>query len=279
MVERHHVDAGASTDAPTIPVIGSVPTVTTAVSLDDVAKRFGSRHVIDDVRLDVADSEIVTLLGPSGCGKTTLLRLIAGLETPTSGVVTVGGGSAVDARRKKAIGFVPQSPALLPWRSVAANARLLLEVNRRSNPADHPDPMDLLVEVGLGEFSGALPHELSGGMRQRVALVRAFALAAPILLLDEPFAALDEITREDMRHLLARLCERSPATIVFVTHSIPEAVFLSDRVAVMSPRPGRIVDVIDIELERPRTPEIEDDPAFFELERLVRHTLHAGLQR
>jgi len=162
---------------------------------------------------------------------------------------------------------------------VAAKARLLLEVNRRANPADHPDPMDLLVEVGLGEFAGALPHELSGGMRQRVALVRAFALAAPILLLDEPFAALDEITREDMRHLLARLCERSPATIVFVTHSIPEAVFLSDRVAVMSPRPGRIVDIVDIGLARPRTPDIEDDPAFFELERRVRHALHAGMQR
>ena len=173
----------------------------------------------------------------------------------------------------------PQSPALLPWRTVASNARLLLEVNRSANASDHPDPDQLLADVGLSEFRDALPHELSGGMQQRVGLVRAFAIGASILLLDEPFAALDEITRSEMRHLLARLCERIPTTVVFVTHSIAEAVFLSDRVAVMSPRPGEVLDIVDIDLPRPRRAVVEDDTRFFELERQVRHTLQQGFDR
>ncbi len=188
---------------------------------------------------DVAEGETVTLLGPSGCGKTTLLRLIAGLETPTSGEIVVNGMTPSEARRHKQIGFIPQAPALLPWRTVEANARLLLDINRSASPSTPSVSVaDLLDEVGLGEFLDAYPHELSGGMQQRVGLVRAFALDAPILLMDEPFAALDEMTRTDMRHLLGRLREPLGTTVVFVTHSIPEATFLSDRVAVMSPRPG-----------------------------------------
>ena len=238
--------------------------------------RFGRRQALSTVSLHVNDGEVVTLLGPSGCGKTTLLRLVAGLESPSAGVISVQQTTPVRARQRKRIAFVPQSPGLLPWRTVEANARLLLDVNRAATPADHPDPVALLAEVGLGEFLGALPHELSGGMQQRVALVRAFSLAAPILLLDEPFAALDEITRADMRHLLAGLCERNPTTVVFVTHSIAESVYLSDRVAVLSPRPGQVLEVVDVGLPRPRTAALEDDPRFFELERRLRHTLLEG---
>ena len=174
---------------------------------------------------------------------------------------------------------MPQSPGLLPWRTVEANARLLLDVNRPANPPDAPDHVDLLRDVGLGDFLGAYPRELSGGMQQRVALVRAFALGAPILLLDEPFAALDEITRTDMRHLLARLCERTAATVLFVTHSIAESVFLSDRVAVLSSRPGAVVGIEAVDLPHPRRPELEDDPAFFAIETRLRALLHAGAGR
>ena len=181
------------------------------------------------------------MLGASGSGKTTLLRLIAGLDEPSAGTVLIDGASPHEARVAKRIGFVPQSPALLPWRTVARNARLLLEVNRDASGAPTRSTDELLGAVGLAEFAGAYPHELSGGMRQRVALVRAMALGAPLLLMDEPFAALDEITRADMRHLLAGLCEQMATTVVFVTHSVSEAVYLSDRVVVLSTRPGRIV--------------------------------------
>src|SRR5690606_31477703 len=157
--------------------------------------------------------------------------------------------------------------------------RLLFNVHRDANPPDVPDLAELLREVGLGDFLGAYPHELSGGMQQRVALVRAFALGAPILLLDEPFASLDEITRSDMRHLLARLCERTGATVLFVTHSIAEAVFLSDRVGVLSRRPGSVVGVEPVDLARPRRPELEDDPAFFAIETRLRRLLHEGNSR
>jgi NitT/TauT family transport system ATP-binding protein len=244
-----------------------------------VSKRFGDLDVLCPIDLAVAPGEIVTLIGPSGCGKTTLLRMIAGLETPTSGSVSIDGDTAESARTRKRIGFVPQAPALLPWRTVEANARLLLELNAGANPVASPDPVELLERVGLGEFRTAYPHELSGGMQQRVGLVRAFALGAPYLLMDEPFAALDEITRADMRHLLAELCEPVGAGVVFVTHSLAEAVFLSDRVVVMSPRPGSSVATIEISLPRPRLPEIEDDPAFFALESDVRSKLLAGAGR
>ncbi len=250
------------------------------IELRGVSKSFGSLAALAPVSFDVAEGETVTLIGPSGCGKTTLLRLIAGLETPTSGEIVVNGMTPGDARRHKQIGFVPQAPALLPWRTVEANARLLLDINRRASPATPSASVaDLLDEVGLGDFVEAYPHELSGGMQQRVGLVRAFALDAPILLMDEPFAALDEMTRTDMRHLLGRLREPLGTTVVFVTHSIPEATFLSDRVAVMSARPGRVTEDLTVELAHPRLPDIEDTETFFHITTRLRGALSAGMDR
>mgnify|MGYP001191606550 FL=1 len=249
------------------------------IEIAGVSKRFRSVHALESIDLTVEPGEVVTLLGPSGSGKTTLLRIVGGLDEPTTGTVRVGDASPHDARAAKRIGFVPQSPALLPWRTVRANARLLLDVNRAAGTPNGTDPVDLLAEVGLAEFADAYPHELSGGMQQRVAIVRAMALGAPLLLMDEPFAALDEITRADMRHLLARLCERVATTVLFVTHSIAEAVFLSDRVAVLSARPGRLVAIEPVDLPRPRRPELEDDPAFFAVETRLRAHLHSGAGR
>ena len=249
------------------------------IAVTGVTKSFGDLAALAPIDLDVDGGEIVTVLGPSGSGKTTLLRIVGGLDEPTGGTVTVDGASPHVARAAKRIGFVPQSPALLPWRTVSANARLLLDVNRRSVRAAGPDVADLLAEVGLDGFVDAYPHELSGGMQQRVALVRAMAFGAPLLLMDEPFAALDEITRADMRHLLARLCEQLATTVLFVTHSIAESVFISDRVVVLSARPGRIVGVEPIELPRPRHPALEDDPAFFAIETRLRGLLHEGAGR
>lgn len=244
-----------------------------------VTKRFGRIEALAPIELRVDPGEVVTLLGPSGCGKTTLLRLVAGLETPSAGTIEIDRRSPAETRAAKRVGFVPQAPALLPWRTVEANARLLRDLRPTGNGDGLPDPNDLLAQVGLADFAEAFPHELSGGMQQRVALVRAFALGAPYLLMDEPFAALDEITRADMRHLLAQLCEPTNAAVLFVTHSIAEAVFLSDRVDVLSSRPGRIVGSVEIDLPRPRTPDTEDEAAFFGFERELRQLLHDGDDR
>ena len=244
------------------------------MTLRGVTKFFGSLEALRLIDLDIAPGEIVTVLGASGSGKTTLLRLIAGLEEPSAGSVLIDGASPHEARVAKRIGWVPQSPALLPWRTVARNARLLLEVNRDTSGRAHCGSTDeLLGAVGLAEFAGAYPHELSGGMRQRVALVRAMALGAPLLLMDEPFAALDEITRAEMRHLLAGLCEQMATTVVFVTHSVSEAVYLSDRVVVLSNRPGRIIGIEPIELARPRQAQLEDEADFFTLTKKLRTLL------
>ena len=248
------------------------------VELRGVDKSFGALPVVASLDLDIAPGSFVSLVGPSGCGKSTLLRIVAGLEQPSTGTVTIGGASPADLRRTKRLAVVPQQPGLLPWRTVAQNARLLLQVNRRHTPADHPDPVDLLAEVGLSDFLDAYPHELSGGMRQRVALVRGFALGAPLVMMDEPFAALDEITRSEMRDLLARLLERHPATVVFVTHSISEAVYLSDRVLVFSPRPATVVADVVVELPRPRRTDVEDTAAFLEVCALLRHRLHEAMR-
>jgi NitT/TauT family transport system ATP-binding protein len=250
--------------------------VTAGLELIGVAKHFGAMAAVGPVDLTVDRGEIVTLLGPSGSGKTTLLRIAAGLEAATEGTVRIDGGSPDAARRAKRIGFVPQHPALLPWRTVLANARLLTDVNRAANPPAAADVVELLGHVGLGDVLDAYPHELSGGMQQRVALVRAFALGAPLLLMDEPFAALDELTRSDMRHLLGELCETTSAGVLFVTHSIAESVFLSDRVAVLSSRPGRVVGTAEIDLPRPRDASLEDDPSFFAHETALRRLLHEG---
>lgn len=249
------------------------------VSLSGVTKFFGTREVLRHIDLDVADGEIVTILGPSGSGKTTLLRIVAGLETTSSGMATVDGESPLLAADHKHIGWVPQSPALLPWRTVATNASLLLDINRTATapPDDRPSIDELLDEVGLSDFVNARPAELSGGMKQRVSLVRAMALGARLLLMDEPFAALDEITRTEMRHLVTRLCEPRATTVLFVTHSVPEAVFLADRVVVLTNRPGRVVDIVPIDLPRPRDPSLEDSPEFFAITRHLRALLRAGM--
>jgi NitT/TauT family transport system ATP-binding protein len=203
--------------------------------------------------------------------------MVAGLEPSSSGSIAVDGDTPETARRHKRFGLVPQSPALLPWRTVEANARLLQEVNVDANPPMLADVSELLERVGLADFCNAYPHELSGGMQQRVGLVRAFAIDAPYLLMDEPFAALDEITRADMRHLLATLCEPTETGVLFVTHSLAEAVYLSDRVIVLSSRPGRVVGTVEVDLPRPRVPEIEDDPAFFAIETELRRLLYSGV--
>jgi NitT/TauT family transport system ATP-binding protein len=250
--------------------------VTTAVSLRGLRKSFGALQIIASMDLDIEQGSFVSVIGPSGCGKSTLLRVVAGLEPATAGQAQVNGEPAVEARRHKQVAMVPQHPGLLPWRTVRANARLLVEVNSKANGPTTSDPDALLERVGLGSFLDARPHQLSGGMQQRVALVRALALGAPLLAMDEPLAALDEITRSEMRGLINQLVEGRGVTTLFVTHSISEAVALSDRVLVSSPRPARIVADITIDLPRPRRDDLDDDPRFFELCTQVRHALLQG---
>jgi NitT/TauT family transport system ATP-binding protein len=213
------------------------------------------------VSLDVRDREFVALVGPSGCGKSTLLRLVADLDVPTSGVIAVGGEPPATARRHRLFGVVFQDPVLLPWLDVLANVTLPLEVTR-SETVDHTEPSALLDLVGLGRFAHARTWQLSGGMRQRAAIARALVLRPRILLLDEPFGALDEITRQRMNVELLRIWSQRPTAALMVTHSIGEAVFLADRVLVMSPQPGRIVAEEAVALPRPRTLETLASPEF-----------------
>ena len=258
-----------------------------AVTVRGVSKWFvdGRRHqmqALADVDLDVAPGEFVSLIGPSGCGKSTLLRLIGGLLPYESGSVTVAGTSPARARATKQLSFTPQSPALMPWRTVRKNVTLLAELNKRRAarpPLSSDQAIDLLEAVGLGRYLDRYPHELSGGMQQRVSLVRGFVLGAPVLLMDEPFSSLDEITRDEMRYLLLDLWQRTGHTVVFVTHSIPEAVILSDRVLVMARTPGRVVKVEPISLPRPRTTSMEDDPQFLLHLRHVRAALRQVSER
>jgi NitT/TauT family transport system ATP-binding protein len=238
-------------------------------------------EVFATLDLDIAAGQFVSIIGPSGCGKSTLLRIVAGLEPADAGSVTVAGQPAHEARRTKHVAVVPQQPGLLPWRTVEQNASLLRDINRRANATGGASPIELLHEVGLGDALHRYPHELSGGMQQRVALVRALALGAPLLTLDEPFAALDEITRADMRDLLCRLIERHGAqravTSLLVTHSVAEAVALSDRVLVVSPRPATVVADLAVPLGRPRGPMLDDDPVFQAVCAEVRHALRAAM--
>ena len=247
------------------------------VEVDAVSRVFTSgaaRHVaLDGVSFAVADGEFVALLGPSGCGKSTLLRLIADVIPPTSGRLTVAGGSPADARRGGLFGFVFQESVLFPWLTALANVELPLRVSRAAHARD---PRELLELVGQRDFAGYYPHQLSGGMRQRVALARALVTDPRILLMDEPFAALDEMTREAMGGWLLEVWGKTRKTVLFVTHSVPEAVALADRVVVMSPAPGRIEAVLPIALPRPRPPEIKSALPFFEQTAAVRR--HLSLQ-
>lgn len=256
------------------------------ISLRDVSKSFGKgearRRVLAGIDVDVAEGTFVSVIGPSGCGKSTLLRMVAGLETGDGGEVEVLGGTPGEACAAKAIGLVPQSPALLPWRTVVDNVRLPLQVNRgagrRGVPASRAklDPVGVLTSMGLGDALDRRPAQLSGGMQQRVAVARAFAFGAPVLLMDEPFSALDELTRESVRHQLLELWQEHRKTVLFVTHSVAEAVALSDRVLVMAARPGRIVADIAIDLTRPRHSGIELSNAFHAAETTVRLALTMG---
>ncbi len=256
-----------------------VPPTGASVSISGVTKTFRTRsrttQALTRVDLTIAKGEFVSLLGPSGCGKSTLLRIVGGLIDPDDGVVTIEGNTPHAARSRKQFGLIPQAPALVPWRSVEENILFLSTLNKKAGRTTLPPAQidDLIAAVGLTDFRRAYPHELSGGMQQRVALVRGFALGAPVLLMDEPFAALDEITRASARYLLLDLWSRTGATVIFVTHSIPEAVILSDRVVVMAARPGRVAAVEDITLARPRNPEMEDEQAFHDHVRRLRNDL------
>jgi NitT/TauT family transport system ATP-binding protein len=228
------------------------------------------------IDLSVAAGEFVSLIGPSGCGKSTLLRIIGDLTSPTAGTVTVNGKSAHQARLDRDYGMVFQAPILFDWRTVQGNVELPLEILGVSGAERAKRAAEHLALVELADFAGHYPWQLSGGMQQRVAIARALALDPAILLMDEPFGALDEMTRERMNLELLKIWDRTGTTIVFVTHSIAEAVFLSTRVVVMSARPGRISAILPVDLERPRTALTREDPRFFELVTEVREQLHAG---
>ena len=236
----------------------------------------GPIHALKDVNLTIDKGEFVSFIGPSGCGKTTFLRCVAALETPTGGALTVNGMTPDEARRNRAYGYVFQAAGLYPWRTIAKNIKLPLEIMGYS-AAEQDDRVNNVLElVDLKGFGGKFPWQLSGGMQQRASIARALAFDADILLMDEPFGALDEIVRDHLNEQLLALWAGTGKTIGFVTHSIPEAVYLSTKIVVMSPRPGRITDVIDSPLPKERPLDIRDTPEFIEVAHRVREGLRAG---
>lgn len=236
----------------------------------------GPVQALKDVTLTIEKGEFVSFIGPSGCGKTTFLRVMAALEQPTGGSITVNGMSPEDARRERAYGYVFQAAGLYPWRTIAGNIKLPLEIMGFSRVEQEKRVKDVLQLVDLEGFGGKYPWQLSGGMQQRASIARALGFDADILLMDEPFGALDEIVRDHLNEQLLALWARTGKTIGFVTHSIPEAVYLSTKIVVMSPRPGRISDVIESPLPRERPLDIRDTPEFIEVAHRVREGLRAG---
>ncbi len=231
---------------------------------------------LSNVDLRIRDGEFVSLIGPSGCGKTTLLRVIADLEQISDGIVLVNGVSPHDARLARAYGYVFQAPALFPWRTVLGNVMLPLQIQGGSGAENRAIALEHLERVGLQGFEGKYPWQLSGGMQQRVSIARALAFEPKILMMDEPFGALDEITRDRLNEQLQQLWQRERRTVVFVTHSIAEAVYLSTKIVVMSPRPGRIVKVIDSPLPDERHLALRDTQAFMDVAHQVREALADG---
>ncbi|MCL6284991.1 ABC transporter ATP-binding protein [Ruegeria sp. 2012CJ41-6] len=236
----------------------------------------GPVHALKDVSLTIDKGEFVSFIGPSGCGKTTFLRCIAALEQPTGGSLSVNGMTPDEARRNRAYGYVFQAAGLYPWRTIARNIKLPLEIMGYSRSEQEERVNNVLQLVDLEGFGGKYPWQLSGGMQQRASIARALAFDADILLMDEPFGALDEIVRDHLNEQLLALWARTEKTIGFVTHSIPEAVYLSTKIVVMSPRPGRITDVIDSPLPKERPLDIRDTPEFIEVAHRVREGLRAG---
>jgi len=246
------------------------------ITLNRVTRIFNSRDgdqitALEDVSLEIGTNEFVTLVGPSGCGKSTMLRIVAGLILPTAGTASIGGEPITEPRPETGIVF--QAPTLLPWASVLENVLLPLRMMRRMDSGSADKAAALLKLVGLSGFESKSPRELSGGMQQRVAICRALVHEPDILLMDEPFGALDALTREEMTMELLRIWGERPKTVLFVTHSITEAVVLADRVVVMSPRPGRIAEIIDIKSSRPRSFHVEGDPAFHDASRRIRQLI------
>ncbi|MDE0985371.1 MAG: ABC transporter ATP-binding protein [Yoonia sp.] len=252
-------------------------TIITARNLDlTFETNDGPVHALKDVNLDINKGDFVSFIGPSGCGKTTFLGCIAGLETPTAGEISVNGMTPDEARRARAYGYVFQAAGLYPWRTIGGNIKLPLEIMGFDKAEQAERVQRVLDLVDLTGFDRKFPWQLSGGMQQRASIARALAFDADILLMDEPFGALDEIVRDHLNEQLLQLWARTEKTIAFVTHSIPEAVYLSTKIVVMSPRPGRISDVIESTLPRERPLDIRDSSEFIEIAHRVRDGLRAG---
>jgi NitT/TauT family transport system ATP-binding protein len=251
-----------------------------AVDVRNVSLTFetadGKVDALSDVSLQIADGEFVSFIGPSGCGKTTMLRVIADLQQPTSGTLLVNDMSPEQARLQRRYGYVFQAPALFPWRTIEKNIKLPLEVMGFSDSEQRARAARYLALVNLNGFERKFPWQLSGGMQQRVSIARALSFDPALLLMDEPFGALDEIVRDHLNEQLLQLWDKTGKTVLFVTHSIPEAVFLSTKIVVMSPRPGRIIDVIDCNFPRNRTLEVRETPEFLKIAQRVRIGLRAG---
>jgi NitT/TauT family transport system ATP-binding protein len=260
--------------------MGTTHVTASVISAQNLSLTFetndGPVHALSDVSLDIAKGDFVSFIGPSGCGKTTFLRVMADLEQPTGGSITVNGVSPEAARLARAYGYVFQAAGLYPWRTIGGNIRLPLEIMGYDKAEQARRVQETLALVDLDGFEKKFPWQLSGGMQQRASIARALAFDADLLLMDEPFGALDEIVRDHLNEQLLALWAKTKKTICFVTHSIPEAVYLSTRIVVMSPRPGRVSDVIESPLPKERPLDIRDTPEFLEVAHRVRDGLRAG---